>query len=177
MSNSTINKPGLDFLRQSSDKLAADAINKLIKKVGEALVEFGCSAPDEGSDEWFHQDGKTILLQLVSDSPKEGWPFWVWDRCTNKVLKTTEESLVDDESVSEITEFCPGGFSSLEAEVNFGEGETLRTYTVYGSVGESLGGEHVQLLKVVANDGDAVPEFNSAEISALRNALKSKAAE
>ena len=177
MSNSNVNKPGLDYLRQSSDRLAADAIKKLKASVSAALTEFGCPAPKEGSGDWFHQDGKTILRQLISDDPSSGWPFWIWDQCTNKVLKVSEDSLINKNIASELTEFSPVDFKAVSAPVTFGEGDEARTYTAHGSLGSSLGGEHVQVLSVVADDGENLPEFNEAELSAIRLAIKAKAEE
>lgn len=177
MSNSNIRKPGLDFIRDSSDKLAAESIRKLISTVGDALVEFGCSPPAEESSDWFHQEGKAILLQLISEDPSSGWPFWIWDQSTNKVLQQTQESIMGGDTGSDITEFCPADFSAIDISITLGEAPSARNFTAYGSFGSSLGGDHVQLLKVEAEDGGSLPDFSELEISQIRDALIAKSKE
>jgi len=176
MSNS-INKPGLEYLRNASDRLAADSIKKLRDDVAKAILDFGCSSPEEGSSDWFHAEGKAILMQLAATDPTSDWPFWVWDRSTNKVLQETESNLLSKNEPNPITEFSAMSFNKVATSVTLGNVPSERTFTVHGSVGTSLGGEHLQVLKVQANDEDPIPDFSNFEIEEIRKAIRAKAEE
>jgi len=177
MSNSGINKPGLEYLRDASDRLAADSIRKLKEDVAKALADFGCMDPDDGSSDWFHAEGKAILAQLASSDPSSDWPFWIWDRCTNKVLQATESSLIESSPSPSVTEFSAISFTKFSTSITLGNVPDERTFTIHGSVGESLGGEHLQVLKVEADDGGLNPEFTSFELDKIKQAIKVKSEE
>ena len=177
MSNSGINKPGLEYLRDASDRLAADSIRKLKEDIAKALKDFGCMAPDGNSSDWFHAEGKAILTQLASSDPSSDWPFWIWDRCTNKVLQNTESSLIEGSSSPSATEFSAMSFAKVSTSITLGNVPDERNFTVDGSVGESLGGEHVQVLRIEAEDGEPIPDFTSFDLDQIKKAIKAKSEE
>ena len=169
MNKNNLDKPGVEFLRESSDRLVNTRIERLRAAIQDALTEFGCMSPEEGSPDWFHGEGKAVLNQLASQDPRSGWPMWVWDRCLNEILAEAESKVRGNNDLKQSSyAFSPAGFasSSLATEVRSG-GDVVQA-TVYFTHGEVLGAEHVQITGVEDESGQKVDGISAEDFQDIR---------
>lgn len=169
MNKNNIDKPGVKFLRESSDRLVNTRIERLRAAIQDALTEFGCMSPEEGSPDWFHGEGKAVLNQLASQDPRSGWPMWVWDRCLNEILAEAESKVRGNNDLKQSSyAFSPAGFarSSINTEVRL-EGDTIQA-TVYFTHGEILGAGHVQITGVEDGAGQQVEGLSDRDLQIIR---------